>query len=212
MSTDSKEVMPFPRYVASFTLGSILEQSQREAAQSGGETQEVDGTSGMKISAMVLVTCCRAGLKYPKSIPVLLYPDDVSSRRTFSERLGQDACGAGVQAALKLHKTQSEVYKARGGEAPSILMAMLTNAVSSTGRSFAEFVGVDADFPLDELFDIATACGQYGLVLPSIDESEARKLVADAVLPPWEFDEAGHVKYADSILQSFIIDYKITLE
>jgi len=171
----------------------------------------VDGTSGIRISAMVLATCSRAGLKHPAAIPMLLYPDDVSARQTFTDNPSQDARHAEIQATLKMHKTQREVYREQSGDEPSILMAMLTNAATSSGHSLSEFLSGEEEFPLPELFEIASACGHFGLILAAVDENEARNVVADSQSAPWDFEEAGHVNYTDSLLQGYQTMFQVEL-
>ena len=211
MESADKKIIPFYRYVASCTVGSVLEPILRQAASSGSTTILPDSEGRIRILAMVLATCGRAGLANTAAIPMLLFPDDATKRQDFVGNPESDAAYTGIQAALKMHKMQSETYKAQDMGMPSIMMAILTIAAGSTGSSMGEFLSGEEDFLVEELLDKASACGQYGLLLAAVNEEEARNLIADALGQPWNFDEAGHMKYTDSLLQFYQDEFQVKL-
>lgn len=201
----SKQIFPFHTYVASFTLDSVFQQINEKSKQpeEKGKMPPMDSTAGMRIMVMIMATCIRTGLKYPSSIPRFLYPDDMAKQRGFIVSPKQDANRAKLEKTLKAHNMTREAYKEQDQSEISILTALLQHSAGLAEHNLAEFMAETDDFPLEALFNIAPFCGQCGLVLAAIDEAEAKNVIAESEAPPWGFDEEGHEKYTESLIETY---------
>jgi len=201
----SKQIFPFHIYVASFTLDSVFQEIDEKSKQpeEKGKMPPMDGGAGMRIMVMIMSTCIRTGLKYPSSIPRFLYPDDMAKQREFIVSPKQDANRVKIEKILKVHNMTREAHKGQDQSEVSILTALLHHSAGLAEHDLAEFMADTKDFPLEALFNIAPFCGQCGLILAAIDEAEAKNVIAESAAPPWGFDEEGHEKYTESLIETY---------
>ena len=184
-TADDKEVIPFHKYVAICMVDTLREQSQRAATQSWSEGV-VDGTVAVRTLVMALVTCVRAGLKYPSAIPVLMresIPDLPTSRVV-------------VQGLLTARATHGQGRQ-------SIELDMYEIAASASGYQLLALTDEGAQVPLLDVFNMVSACGCLGLTLVAVDENEARNVIAEILSASRSIEEEGSIKFTDSLLQSY---------